>query len=42
MKNEIVPLLKSLGVVIVGFLLGNYIQTNVLSKPAKPTPPTAV
>jgi hypothetical protein len=41
MKNEIVPLLKSLAVVVVGVLVANYVQTNVLSK-ANATPAPAV
>ena len=32
MKNEIVPLLKSVAVVIVGVLAANYIQSKLLSK----------
>ena len=32
MKNEIVPLLKSLAVVVVGVLLANYVQTTMLTK----------
>lgn len=32
MKNEIVPLLKSVAVVVVGVLLANYVQTTLMSK----------
>lgn len=32
MKNEIVPLLKSVAVVIVGVLVANYVQTTLLAK----------
>jgi hypothetical protein len=32
MKNEIVPLLKSVAVVVVGVLVANYVQTTLLSK----------
>jgi hypothetical protein len=32
MKNEIVPLLKSVAVVVVGVLVANYVQTKLLSK----------
>jgi len=32
MKNEIVPLLKSIAVVVVGVLVANYVQTTLLSK----------
>jgi hypothetical protein len=32
MKNEILPLLKSIGVVVVGVLVANYVQTTLLSK----------
>lgn len=32
MKNEIVPLLKSVAVVVVGVLIANYVQTTMLSK----------
>jgi hypothetical protein len=39
MKNEIVPLLKSLAVVVVGVLVANYVQTAFLSK-ATATPAT--
>jgi hypothetical protein len=37
MKNEIVPLLKSVAVVVVGVLIANYVQTTLLVK--KVTPP---
>jgi hypothetical protein len=37
MKNEIVPLLKSVAVVVVGVLIANYVQTTLLaSKVTKP------
>ena len=39
MKNEIVPLLKSVTVVVVSVLIANYIQTTVLKK-ATTTPAT--
>jgi len=32
MKNEIVPLLKSVLVVVVGVLVANYVQVTVLAK----------
>jgi hypothetical protein len=32
MKNEIVPLLKSVAVVVVGVLVANYVQTAFLAK----------
>lgn len=32
MKNEIVPLLKSVLVVVVGVLVANYVQTTLLKK----------
>ena len=32
MKNEIVPLLKSVAVVVVGVLVANYVQTTLLAK----------
>ena len=32
MKNEIVPLLKSVAVVFVGVLFANYVQTTLLAK----------
>ena len=32
MKNEIVPLLKSVAVVVVGVLIANYVQTTLLAK----------
>ena len=32
MKNEIVPLLKSVAVVVVGVLVANYVQKTFLSK----------
>lgn len=32
MKNEIVPLLKSVAVVVVGVLVANYVQSKLLSK----------
>jgi hypothetical protein len=38
MKNEIVPLLKSVAVVVVGVLVANYVQTTLLAK--KTTAPT--
>ena len=31
MKNEIVPLLKSVAVVVVGVLIANYVQTSFLA-----------
>lgn len=34
MKNEIVPLLKSVMVVVVGVLIANYVQTTFMAKPA--------
>ena len=34
MKNEIVPLLKSVAVVVVGVLIANYVQTTLLTKKA--------
>ena len=40
MKNEIVPLLKSVAVVVVGVLIANYAQTVLLSKGT--TPPAKV
>lgn len=41
MKNEIVPLLKSVAVVVVGVLIANYVQTTLLVKKIEP-PKTAV
>jgi hypothetical protein len=38
MKNEIVPLLKSVMVVVVGVLIANYVQTTLMAKPT--TTPT--
>lgn len=32
MKNEIVPLLKSVAVVVVGVLVANYVQSTLLAK----------
>jgi hypothetical protein len=32
MKNEIVPLLKSVAVVVVGVLVANYVQKTLLTK----------
>jgi hypothetical protein len=32
MKNEIVPLIKSVLVVVVGVLVANYVQTTLLAK----------
>jgi hypothetical protein len=32
MKNEIVALLKSVGVVVVGILVANYVQKTLLAK----------
>jgi hypothetical protein len=32
MKNEIVPLLKSVAVVVVGVLIANFVQTTLLAK----------
>lgn len=40
MKNEIVPLLKSVAVVVVGVLIANYVQTTLLKK-ATTAPATA-
>ena len=40
MKNEIVPLLKSVAVVVVGVLVANYVQTTLLAKKVE-TPATA-
>jgi hypothetical protein len=40
MKNEIVPLLKSVAVVVVGVLVANYVQTKLLSK-SNSTPASA-
>ena len=40
MKNEIVPLLKSVAVVVVGVLIANFVQTKFLSK-ATTAPATA-
>lgn len=39
MKNEIVPLLKSVAVVVVGVLVANYVQTAFLTKKTTTTPP---
>jgi len=36
MKNEIVPLLKSVAVVVVGVLIANYVQTTLLKKAVAP------
>jgi hypothetical protein len=36
MKNEIVPLLKSVAVVVVGVLIANYVQTTLLKKSVTP------
>jgi hypothetical protein len=41
MKNEIVPLLKSVAVVVVGVLIANYVQTTLLVKKIE-APKTAV
>jgi hypothetical protein len=37
--KEIVPLLKSIAVVVVGVLVANQIQATLLSKKAVTTPP---
>jgi hypothetical protein len=42
MKNEIVPLLKSVAVVVVGVLIANYVQTTLLAKKTNTTTPPAV
>jgi hypothetical protein len=39
MKNEIVPLLQSVAVVVVGVLIANYVQTTLLVKKVDTTPP---
>jgi hypothetical protein len=41
MKNEIVPLLKSVGVVVLGILIANYVQTTLLVKKMAPPAQTA-
>ena len=40
MKNEIVPLLKSVAVVVVGVLIANYVQTTLLAKKDAPATTT--
>lgn len=42
MKNEIVPLLKSVAVVVVGVLVANYVQTTLLAKRTTPPASTTV
>jgi hypothetical protein len=32
MKNEVLPLLKSIGVVVVGVLIANYVQKTLMMK----------
>ena len=40
MKNDIVPLLKSVAVVVVGVLIANYVQTTLLTKKTPTTSST--
>ena len=40
MKNEIVPLLKSVAVVVVGVLIANYVHTTLLAKKDAPATTT--
>ena len=40
MKNEIVPLLKSVAVVVVGVLIANYVQTTLMVKKVETTATT--
>lgn len=42
MKNEIVPLLKSVAVVVVGVLVANYVQSTLLAKKTEAPATTTV